>query len=258
MTIRGPGSNETRRVAAFTLVEVVLAIVIAVGILVVALFFYQQASNFRDQLLEESERISTARLLMEKMTTEFRTAHNATSFRQPLRGSSNSVQFIRTDVPSLADWRGGILGRSIEPETDLKLVSYRLDAADSTNVTGLIRSEQPLVDLRKVTEDGGFVETNSPANPEPVFLTKSIRFLQFRYWNGSDWQETWNAPELPKAVEVSLAAEPAPEITEGETNAYPAEVFRRVICLPATGGPRLDLPSFTPSPTDDPATSETP
>src|ERR1041384_5134752 len=59
-----------RRARAFTLVEVILAIVIALGILVVLLYFYQQATNLRAQAILETERIASARLLMDRITSE--------------------------------------------------------------------------------------------------------------------------------------------------------------------------------------------
>jgi type II secretory pathway pseudopilin PulG len=66
---------------AFTLVEVILAISIAIGILVVALFFHSQASHLRAQLLDESDRIAAIRLVMERLTAELRSA-----FEQPQYG----------------------------------------------------------------------------------------------------------------------------------------------------------------------------
>src|SRR5439155_8813829 len=65
----------------FTLVEVILAIGIAIGILMVALYLHSQATNLRAQLLRESERIAAMRLVMERLTSELRNA-----FAQPEYG----------------------------------------------------------------------------------------------------------------------------------------------------------------------------
>src|SRR5437667_10280498 len=49
--VRGVNSNDLPSGrAAFTLIEVVLAIVIAVGLLLVVLFFYQQAADLRTRV----------------------------------------------------------------------------------------------------------------------------------------------------------------------------------------------------------------
>jgi len=63
-----------RTTAAFTLVEVVLAIAISVGIMFVALCFYSQCSNLRTQLIDEAERIGTIRLFLQKITSDLRSA----------------------------------------------------------------------------------------------------------------------------------------------------------------------------------------
>ena len=228
----------TRRpgVTGFTLIEVILAIVIALGVLLVLLYFYEQATNLRAQAIQETERISAARLLMDRITGELRSAQIEPSFGQGLIGSSNSIQFVKTDVPSFASWTGGRLGRSAVPLTDLKVISYRLDAPDGTNVAGLLRSEEPLVVKRQLLaseEDTVSVSTNATPNANALPVIEEIRFLQFRYWSGTNWIDSWNSTALPEGVEVSLGAEPA---TNGVDLAeYPAEVFRRVICLPAHG-----------------------
>ena len=63
-----------RRSAGFTLIEVILAIVIALAILVVVLHFYQQATNLREQVIAETEKVGAARLLMDRITGELRSA----------------------------------------------------------------------------------------------------------------------------------------------------------------------------------------
>lgn len=57
------GRSRGQARAAFTLIEVILAIVISLGMLVVVLFFYQQTANFRAQLVEETERLTAVRLI---------------------------------------------------------------------------------------------------------------------------------------------------------------------------------------------------
>src|SRR5205085_11151267 len=101
-----PGAkNKLRSSAAFTLIEVVLAIVIAVGMLVVVLFFYQQAADLRTQLLQETEHLSVARLLMDRITGELRTTRRHVFFQGAFIGESDFLQFIKTDIPSRAAWK---------------------------------------------------------------------------------------------------------------------------------------------------------
>lgn len=221
-----------RAVRAFTLLEVVLAILIASGILVVALYFYQQATSLRSQLLQETERIATARLVMEKMTSELRTTPQGSSARTTLSGGSNFIRFLKTDLPPRSGWSGAALGRATSPETDLKWVSYRLESADPTNTTGVSRSEEPVLGTRRLPLPAAdfLLESTNNVSTNALLLAEQIRWLSFRYWNGNEWQDSWTAMELPSGVEISLAAEPPLEM---DTNA-PAGLFRRVIYLPGS------------------------
>ena len=57
---------------AFTLLETLLAVVIATGLLSTAMYFYQQSGKFRNDLILENERIASARLILNKMSSELR------------------------------------------------------------------------------------------------------------------------------------------------------------------------------------------
>jgi hypothetical protein len=62
-------------------------------------------------------------------------------------------------------------------------------------------------------------------------LTDTIRFLSFRFWDGSAWRDSWSGIAPPPGVEVTLGFEPPsadapPDVPLGE-------VFRRVIFVPA-------------------------
>jgi type II secretory pathway pseudopilin PulG len=232
---------------AFTLVEVVLAISIAIGILVVALFFHSQATNLRAQLLDESDRIATIRLVMERLTAELRAA-----FEQPqygFTGDATSLRFVTAVAPALP-------GRpaATTPRTDLRLVSYRLGKTlEGTNeiVTGLIRAEQPLVEAPAARGTLALPVTTVPADatnaldfaatvlestnalargPEP--LTEAIRFVRLWFWDGYEWSATWDSPQLPRGIEINLGSQLLPE--DGTLADYPGDLYRRVIYLPAS------------------------
>ncbi len=220
---------KSRGRSAFTLLEVVLAIVIAVGMLLVVLFFYQQAADLRGQLLVEAERLSVARLLMDRITGELRTTRRHSFFQGAFIGESDFIQFIKTDFPSHAPWNGGSLGRAVAVETDLKLVSYRFASAQGTNAAGLARSEETLLEAtqpRGVPESSG----EQSALVASQILTDTIQLVRFRYWDGKSWINSWSGSELPRGVEVTLGLEPLP--SDKDLSEYPAELFRRVICLP--------------------------
>ena len=231
MTLRRSIHNRCRGARAFTLVEVILAISIAIGILVVALYFYSQATNLRAQLLEESDRISSIRLVMDRLTSELRNA-----FAQPqtgFHGDATSLQFVTTEPPSRAS-----ATRVGTPRTDLRLISYGLSKTlDGTNevATGLTRTEQPLVEKPASTSAFSSATTldatNAPARSlEP--MTDSIRLLRIWYWDGNGWLATWKSDQLPRGVEITLGAEPLPD--DASILDYRGELYRRVIYLPTS------------------------
>jgi prepilin-type N-terminal cleavage/methylation domain-containing protein len=228
------GGRHLRSNRGFTLVEVLLAVGIIAGLLVVVLFFYQQAAQLRTELLLDAERSSAARLLMERLTAELRTARTHTFYEVPLAGSSTHLQFMAVDLPSQSFWAGEQFGRVSHPESDLKLVSYGAEVSlEDTNVVGLGRSEAPLIDLRTTVPESAVVLPAAETNrANSVLITEAFRFIRFRYWDGYDWLESWSETFLPKGVEVTLGSEPMPAELEGEE--YPYEVFRRVIYLPGS------------------------
>lgn len=226
------GRSRGQARAAFTLIEVILAIVISLGMLVVVLFFYQQTANFRAQLVEETERLTAVRLILDRLTSELRTARTHPEFAGSFVGSASSIQFIRTDAPTRAAWIGAALGRVESAQTDLRVVRYELrggslaspDSPDNLDSEGfpefldgetnappasLVRTEEPLTKMRIVTDANSAVPAAAPpAKPPPQPLTSAIQYLRFRYWDGSAWSSSWSGTTLPKGVEVSLGSEP--------------------------------------------------
>jgi len=226
---------------AFTLVEVILAVGIIAGLLVVVLYFYQQATELRTELLLNTERTSAARLLMDRLTTELRAARSHTFYAVPLVGDTTYLQFITTDVPSQTAWAGEHLGRVSRPETDLKLVSYRREVSrEDTNVVSITRVEEPLIELRKagLNESTVVVQSSETNKSNSVAITEAFHFVRFRYWDGRGWTESWNSTSLPAGVEVTLGSEPLPE--EAESTEYAGEMFRRVIYLPGSARESAD------------------
>lgn len=220
--------------SAFTLIEVLLAVSIIAGLLMVVLYFYQQAAELRTELLLDAERSSSARLLMDRLTTELRASRSHTFYEVPMVGDSTYLQFITTDLPSQTAWTGERLGRVTKPESDLKLVSYGAEISlEETNVVGLARAEEALVELRTTVSSEATLPMDASTNKtNRILITEAFKYVRFRYYDGYKWLESWNDTFLPKGVEVTLGSEPMPAYVEVEE--YPYEVFRRVIALPAS------------------------
>jgi len=247
-------SNSAKTRAAFTLVEVVLAILIISGIMTVLLYFYHRSAQVRQAALEETEFLSTSRMLLEQITMELRTARVAEDQFIGLEGSSNSISFVCTSIPQMARW---IVSTNesvvLPPATDLKRVSYRL--LSGTNILdrkGIDRAEELLHGAAftagtNATEFVNTAETNLTGEAEtnffttnqiarmPPLLTERVQFLGFRYWAGTNWTDSWSGMDLPTGVEVTVARDPMP--VDAAAEEYPFEVFRRVIYLPNSTHP---------------------
>lgn len=131
--------------AGFTLVEVLLGVFIAVGLLLVVLYFYSRAAELRAQLLEETERLAAVRLVMDRLTTELRCAHGPATARYPFVGQATALQFVTATHVRPTGWASGPSSRSSLPDIGLKLVSYSLGShqeGSNTVVSGLIRTER--------------------------------------------------------------------------------------------------------------------
>jgi type II secretory pathway pseudopilin PulG len=229
-------TKSTNPSRAFTLLEVILAVVIAAGLLIVAMSYYQRSADLRNQLLEESERLANIRLIMDRLNSDLRTAFAEP--REGFIGGPDYLRFVHAGSPTPMNITEGAL----------KIVTYSVVTnAQGTNaiVIGFNRTTTPLVEERLLTPNSilaastnepvafnGAMDplaTNSPTARIEEPLTRAIRYVHFRYYDGSLWRDSWDGIDLPLGVEVSLGADPqAPEEIE-----YPFELFRRVIFLPA-------------------------
>ena len=236
---------------AFTLVEVVLAILIISGIMTVLLYFYHRAAMVRQAALQEAEFLSTTRMFLEQLSSELRTARVVEDQFIGLEGNSNSLTFICTSVPQMARWITSTNELvTLPPTTDLKRVTYQL--IGGTNLMqprGLDRREELLLGSAftsgtNATEFVEVADTNAVESADasatnlvtrPLPLTDKIQHLQFRYWQGTNWVESWSGLNLPLGIEVVVAKDAMP--TEGLIEGEEFEVFRRVIYLPNSDHP---------------------
>lgn len=218
----------------FTLLEVLLAVGIAGALLAVALFFYRQATVFRDSVLGEMGRVGAARQVMRRLATELTCLAPEAG---ALRGTSFDIEFAFASV------------LSGDPADDgLRRVRYALPEPDLTVDPEAEPGRLQRQETRLTTEDAGeagtpetdlvtfgslLAESEEPPPPAGRATIAEVGYFRLRYWDGVEWREDWNAAEPPLGVEVTLGFEPLDPETAPED--YPHEVFRRLIALPVTG-----------------------
>ena len=247
-----PKAPEFRRakLAAFALVEVILAIGIATGLLLVALVFYHQAADLRSQILKESEGYSEMRLTLDRLAGDLRTAQPHASAGGEFVGDSTSLRFTRAAL-SAPVLDVSLAGRGLKTDlARISLFTMMETNGDKLMITGLNRLEEPFpAGISSPTDTGSiYSDASSLADTNYVAetLMDSVRFVRFRYWNGAAWQAAWSNSVPPPGVEIVLADEPLPP--EAAPEDYPPNPFRRVVALP--GG--------IATPTQDTAPAESP
>jgi len=214
----------------FSLLEVVLAVSLALALLGSMFGFYRHAVRVRAAVVDEMERLAAFRSVMRLLTDELRSAFVVRALGQGLQGTDVEMMFATVRLPSAVVWVEQSLTETnpLPPQRDLQIVDYRLRYVENEDgdlvVAGLERLCQRILMAREAEEG---VEIGVE------FLTPWVRFVRFRYWDGTAWQEAWQGDDLPQAVEICLGEQPLPE--DSEPFEYPYPVHRRVVAVPAAG-----------------------
>ena len=239
-----------------------MAVVIATGLLSTAMYFYQKSSRFRSDLILETERIASARLILNRMSTELRSTLHHPVRNIGFKGGSNWVEFLKTEIPSEASWAMSTenISSSAYPEAGYRLIRYEL-AMKNVIDTGLdnTANREMIENLNldnnsDVAPGGDFpslkqgdaidrterrlltakASTNSLATVriEPVRITDQLKYMQLRYLNNGNWAENWGGPNPPAGIEISLGIDPlsVTNLLEEYTN----HVYRRIVRIPTS------------------------
>lgn len=264
--------------AAFTLIEVLLAVGVATALLLAALFFYRQATQLRADILASSTQLAALRLVLDQLAADLRAAVPVPG--RSFIGGPASLEFARFAPPPDSPATAALTNLAPNPpRAPLESVFLStLIQQDGTNlvVQGISRRTQPLAPQTSGSPNP-LTLTNTPvlalettlaaANPDatnaPEASTNApaappaqgspllpVRFLLLRYWNGADWQDSWFAAAPPQGIEVTLGLEPLPNDLPPE--AYPHERFTRVVFLPAGQRPQPtnNLPELPSTPAE--------
>jgi len=211
-----------------TLIEVMLAIGIATGVMGGAMAFYQHALKVREGVLESIRAVEANRRVMDLMTKELRaaTVHNFT--KTGLEGQADEIAFVTTSLPGAEAW---ILGeredRAVIPSHDLTIVGYCLRYSEDpetgqTLIDGLERTLQKVLTLPVTDEE---------LDIESTLVSPYVAFVNLRYFHQGAWLDSWTGGDVPMAVEITLGVEP---LAEGlEPDEYDSDSLKRVVFIPS-------------------------
>jgi prepilin-type N-terminal cleavage/methylation domain-containing protein len=207
-TARSPGAGR-RREAAFTLIEVLLAVVLS-AVMAAAVFGTLAAgrdASRRGEVTGEIDQI--ARQAVERIAEDLRYAVRPsetydTGFIGLNDGddlnSRDTLDFITAGTPLIPRRLGPVDGPDEDRprRIDLARVLYAIDEDPTTPEQGLVRSEQTLLTATTVQQDRDL---------DRVELAPEAVSLGFRYLLGASWFDTWDSRQsntLPQAVEITV------------------------------------------------------
>jgi type II secretory pathway component PulJ len=211
----------------FTLLEIVMAVALALALVAAMLTFYQQVVQVRASLREEIDKTGAVRAVMNLVTTELRCGRACREIGLGLEGALDQMRLVTTCLPGATAW---IVTTTTETppaaERDIQIVGWRLRIVEGEDgqpvIMGIERTCQKNVTAR-VAEEGKEIQT--------LLVSSRFKFIRFRYWDGNAWLESWGGGDLPGAVEIVLGEEPLPE--GAAPIDYPYPIFRRVVYVPA-------------------------
>ncbi len=251
---------------AFTLLEVVLAVSLTVGLMGAGFAFYSHLAKTRVAVLTRAEAVTARRGVMDRITAELR---GAMRIQGPMveEGEDgqpvgvvelSEIRFMSATLPGPSIWAVRDGTEEIPPEHDMQFVGYRSriyeDEEGVLQNAGLERTCQTVMVDRTPEEEEELTEDERPEFTTEL-LAPAIKFAYFRFHNGGviegaayeegepaydeemlddPWKDTWRGRTLPLAVEVTLGAEPQPDGTTFEEYLEQYQTYRRVVYIPGT------------------------
>jgi len=252
----------------FTLLEVLLGLTLAVVVVAGAFAFYRRALEVRELVIQDVEVAGAERAIMDHLTAELRAAQVDAFVSPGMQGTASQIKFGTVVVPGPPAWAVvNATDTPVTPERDLQVVTYELrptvddqgnpvlDDQGNPLIDGIERMCQTLVSAVTVASTTGTASTLNPITGTPTtvnpttgasatgdatvipstLVSARMKFLYFRYWDGTQWTEAWSGRGLPAAVEVIMGVDPLPSNVLPAD--YPYAVFHRVVFLPGGAKP---------------------
>ncbi len=245
------------RAAGFTLLELLLATMLAGGIIAVAYEMYLGSLRSARRGREEMALYQAARAVFETMTQDLRAAVLTRGvFGFGLRGSDGAEEqpagdLLEVSCASLVPWREepeGFDAPPLPPRADLRHVTYRVIPPEEALEEGTEPGITPTVGLVRQVRTN--LTSRDADDYHQQIISRQVVALDCQYFDGLEWQDQWDAgaaDRMPLAVRITVVVVPSGEdLLEGEAETaaaasvpetlaemYPgARAFTTVIHLP--------------------------
>jgi len=197
--VRGGVSRPTEAppssLAAFTLIELIIAVAISAIVLASVSTLFFGAVHLRARASETAEMTLPVDRAVAIMKRDLEGVVPVGKLAGPMGSDAIGIGMIQ---PSLLEIFTGSasIGES-NPWGDVQKIDYSLQAARRGNALG-----HDLV--RGVTRN--LLDSTGTTPPEPQVLLRDVQTLQFSYYDGTNWNDTWSTTlsNIPIAVKVLI------------------------------------------------------
>jgi len=182
----------------FTLLEILVSIAIMAVVMVLVYGSFSSSFTVSERISNEREFFRYARLTMSKVSSEIEAAYWKEEMGETVFIGSHSVvdgySHDSLKFTSMSHYRFQRDSR----ESDLNQLAFRLEEDLEEDTIYFIHEEE--FNLYSLT----------PKTVASYRLGEGFKGLQFRYYDGKEWQDHWDANHqkaLPKAVEIEIILE---------------------------------------------------
>ena len=217
----GPDHRLRPGFAAFTLIEVMVALTI-LGFLLTAVYSSWSAVVRASKIgLEAASRVQHTRIAIRTLVDSLLTVQmfggnaNLYAFVADTKGDYASVSFVSRLPASFPD--AGLFGDKI-----VRRVTFSVEPGPQGNQ--LVMYQMPLL-----------AKENAEQKPFPIVLATDISLFTVEFWEGrgTKWLREWdNTNALPKMVRVSVG------LGRGRRSSQPEEVYTRIVSMASMVIPR--------------------
>ncbi len=193
---RGRDSLCGRQIApAFTLIELVIALAISAVVLVAINTLFFGAMKLRARVTEAAEQNLPIDHAMTVMKQDLINIVPPGTLAGPMGTDATSVGMSQTPILEIYTASGSVSADA--PWGDVQKIDYTLQTpTNRVNYAG-----RDLV--RGVTRN---LLAEVPPTPEPQTLLQNVQDLQFSYYDGTNWNNTWSTTlsNIPLAIKVMI------------------------------------------------------
>ncbi len=203
----------------FTLIEILLAVGILGIIFSMVYWTFDKTYDVIEGLQMETDRFRSVRLSLNKMSEEISSVYWREGYKDSL--------FISEDIEENGHPRDSLRFMSASNygssaggnESDMNIISYYLEKEEKGETYKLMHSE-----IRNIF-------SAKDEDREAYELGESLIGLNFRYFNGTDWVDSWNSDEfkaVPLIVEIKIIIKDAGGADKSFTTLKEIPVGKRI------------------------------